>query len=284
MTTSPPSALARLTRRIPLVPASTKATQWLLDHGYLRERTLQVLEFPKSGGTWLAKLLSTTLEWPFLDDTPMPPGNNCVLRSHAMPSPRTPDLVYLVRDPRDAYTSLFHHRIHHWKLNSHYRHAWLEQHEEPLDADHIREQLPQFLEFESAFAGRRGSASPATWGHHVDAWHASRATTARRVLVSYEALRADTAHELTRIYHELFHTRLPHELADAVSTAHSITLRKQMTGHAGIGRSYIRSGQLGGWRETFSRRAGATLDRMAGDQMVALGYAADRTWWHDLNN
>lgn len=278
------SGPAAIVGRIPWVPAGTRATRWLIDHGYLKDRTVQVLEFPKSGGTWLARLIATTLEWPFLDDTPLPPGNSCVLRGHAVPTPRVPQLVYLVRDPRDVYVSLFHHRIHHWSSNSHYRRAWLEQHSRPLSAESIRTQMPDFLTFEHSFAGERGSASPVPWAGHVRAWETTRPSPGRRVLVSYEALRKDTPAEIMRIYNELCDGELPQQLAEAVAQSHSLKLRRDLTAHAGVGRSFIRSGTSGGWADALSKQSGQILEQQAGPEMRRLGYTHDTLWWHDLDD
>ena len=252
-------------------------------HGYLENRAIEVIEFPKSGGTWLARLLSTALEWPFFDDAAFPPSNNCVVRGHHLPATATPvSQIYLFRDARDTYVSLFHHRVRHWGENVHYRRAWLRQNDDSLNAGSIQAQMARFLQFEHAFAGRRGSGIPVPWGAHIEAWQRARASGAMAAESSYEELRGDTAGEVARLIEVLTGTRPPHELASAVSLAHDFELRRRAGGVETGSRSFLRSGVAGGWNEAFTRESGRVLQDLYGEQMKRLGYVHDEEWWQGL--
>jgi hypothetical protein len=41
-------------------------------------------------------------------------------------------------------------------------------------------------------------------------------------------------------------------------------------------------GEVGGWRESMTRSMGRQFDVAAGDLLVELGYADDRSWWREL--
>lgn len=276
------SGTSRAARLRPLsVSLGTRLTRWLLSRNYLAGRHVMVLEYPKSGGSWLARLISTALDWPFLDDTPAIPGNNCVLRGHQLPRPGQSGVVYLVRDPRDVYLSMFGQRVTHWDSNKWYRKAWLKQGLPVPTADNRRDLLPDFLRFEAAFVGRRGSASPRTWGGHVAAW--LDLDPKPGVLARYEDLRADTASELQRIYRELFDADYPAELARAVADSQRLDLRRGLT-HPGLGRSAVGKGSIGQWQASFSREAGRILHEQSGEQMLALGYEDSADWWEGLDD
>lgn len=267
--------------RLSPVPLGTRATHWLIDHGYLTDRVVRIFEFPKSGGTWLAQLLATTLEWPFLDNSALPPDNNCVLRGHNLAHGRSGRLIYMVRDPRDVYVSLYHHRIRHYRGNVSYRRAQISAMGEPLNPRSIREQFDSFLRFEQQYAGRRGSSTPASWSTHVRSFTPSL-TDPAKALVSYESLKEDTAGELARLYQELFAHELPKGLAERVAKAHDYRIRKTLQGAPRRGRSAIRVGRTGGWRDVFTRSSGQILTEHAGDMMLKYGYVQSRNWWRDL--
>ena len=267
-------------RRLTRVAGMTRVTRYLIDHGRTPGRCVMIVEFPKSGGTWLARLIATSLEWPFLDNWTWPPGNDCVLRGHQLPQLDRPDQVYMLRDPRDVYVSLFHHRVRHWYSNERHRTEWLAEFEEPLEASRIVEQLPDFLRFEERFAGERGSAVPVGWSGHVDAWRAVSEQGQSGVCVTYEALRADPVSELRRVLVAIVGDPGP-EIAEAAVTAHRFDLR-QKAQFVHTSQSFLRSGSSGGWRSVFSAPAGEVLEELHGAAMRRAGYETSGGWWHDL--
>lgn len=92
------------------VRVSAKLTAQLLRTNYARRLPLIGLtEFPKSGGTWVGQVLSTYLGIPM----PQRPRVPVVMRAlwHGHWAPPIPADLIVVRDPRDCYVSLFHHRV-----------------------------------------------------------------------------------------------------------------------------------------------------------------------------
>jgi len=66
-----------------------------------------VTEYPKSGGTWLAKMLADYLEVAFPQNSIFPIGCASVIHNHWKYSPRLTNVVYLMRDGRDLVVSLY---------------------------------------------------------------------------------------------------------------------------------------------------------------------------------
>ena len=262
------------------IAASTRLNFWLLDHGHLADRHLAVVEYPKSGGTWLARLLATALEWPFLDDWPSPVGNYCVLRGTTLKPNGKTNHVYVMRDPRDVYVSFFHHRARHWEGNPRYRDSWLGLHADPLDPQRIREQLPAYIRHERNFAGRRGAGAAETWSSHV----AKYLDVADKVPgTTYEALRSDPVSELRAVLKAVTGTQYSAEVAAAAVAAHDFEARKDAK-EWNSSRSFLRAGKAGGWRQKFSREAGRVVEELDGDVMRRAGYEDTSTWWKSLDD
>ena len=70
-----------------------------------------VSEFPKSGGTWVARMVSDYLQLPFPQLTIFPLGFRCVIQNHWTYHPKLQRVFYLYRDGRDVMTSYFFDRI-----------------------------------------------------------------------------------------------------------------------------------------------------------------------------
>lgn len=68
--------------------------------------TINVNEFPKSGGTWLSSLIAESVKYDF-NDNKMPRLGNSVIKHHRMRS-FTREVVML-RDPRSVAVSYYHH-------------------------------------------------------------------------------------------------------------------------------------------------------------------------------
>ena len=69
--------------------------------------TIHVNEFPKSGGTWLARMISECTQYRF-DDNLYPWFGNSVVKHHKKKLLK-PKMIQVVRDPRDVYVSLYFH-------------------------------------------------------------------------------------------------------------------------------------------------------------------------------
>lgn len=69
--------------------------------------TLNVNEYPKSGGTWVCRMLRDATGWRF-DDNAVPRYGSSIVKYHRIPLDVGRQAV-IVRDPRDVFVSLFFH-------------------------------------------------------------------------------------------------------------------------------------------------------------------------------
>lgn len=229
-----------------------------------------VNEYPKSGGTWLAQMLANALDVPFRygERVEIEPS---VTHGHFLSPLGLRNVVVLWRDPRDLLVSFYYHC---YFINEH-RNAALVQLMKtrcPFDdyAD-IRGNLPAFIRFIS-----ETPLSPSfTWPEFAHVW-AGRPGT---VQTSYEALRADTAGEITRVAEALTGRPLPDGRAEQAAECHDFARAKALSertkpSHAEV--SFVREGAIGGWRNHFAPGANAAL-REGGysEAMRKLGYTLE---------
>jgi hypothetical protein len=224
--------------------------------------TLHINEFPKSGGTWVCRMLRDLTGWRF-DDNAIPLPGKAVVKYHRLPLDVAP-LAVVVRDPRDVFVSLFHHSK-----------AVFE--DDPFNStmvDATRE----------IFARHHGEA--AQLGAFVErlltapiyprfAWHEfyehflARGTPIFR----YEDFRADAGGTLARLL-EAVGVEVSMETIEQVSEAHSIDriLARRAESGKDAGNTFIRRGKVGGYAEVLPPETVARIEQAEGATMRKFGY------------
>lgn len=235
-----------------------------------------VSEFPKSGGTWLASMLSDYLQLPFPRLIRLPVAFSCVLQNHWTYDPRLQRVTTIYRDGRDVMNSLFYHKIRvaqhsnrsgRYKVQKIYRKLFGR---DPSPED-IVELLPRFLEYEFTNP-RRGV--PAAWPDYVMGWH----DKTHVVSVSYENLLHDTPRALRGVIEQLTGEETDcWRLETAVEkfSFERVTGRKRGTVDIS---QHARKAIAGDWKNTFSREAAEIFNEYAGDVLVQLEYEQDKQW------
>lgn len=237
-----------------------------------------VLEFPKSGGTWLAEMIADYLGIPRPDRAIFPVLGRAVIHGHWPYTPRLHRVFYLVRDVRDVAISGYFRWL--WEV----RHPPYPQtvpyykRRMPVlfrpDADDIRACLPQFIhELAAAPPGSRLG-----WSQHVLAWRNAPQVASLR----YEDLLRDPFRELEKALQH--HTGAPIDrcrLEEAVAMNSFERRTGRRPGQADA-TSFLRKGVAGDWRNHTSRAAGAVFEEHFGDVLRLVGYETKRNWWREL--
>lgn len=222
--------------------------------------TLHVNEFPKSGGTWLCRMLSECLDWRF-DDNAYPLPGKAVIKHHRLNFTPKPT-VTVIRDPRDVAVSYYHHCRRPFSGDGFNRNS-VALMEERIFSKHDDEagELHAFVE-----AMTTDPITPRfTWG---DFYRRNDLSTA--IVVRYEDMRADTAASLTRVFQEL-EMDVPQERIKVVAESHNIEKileKREDTGEA----HFIRKGAVGGWRDVLDETSVTRIERDAGALLSAYGY------------
>ena len=226
-----------------------------------------VNEFPKSGGTWLAQMLSDALNVPFRRNAPIQ-FERSVTHGHFLCPLGLRNVIVLWRDPRDLLVSFYYHCFF---VNEHHNAKLVQLVKGRCPFEDYTDScanLPAFIRFLT-----KTPVSPSfAWPKFVHVWAGRQGT----LQTSYEALRADTPGELERLVERLTGTPLPEGRAAEVAERHSFARAKQAAERVRPNQaeiSFIREGALGGWRKHFTPEAEAAL-REGGyvKPMVSLGY------------
>jgi hypothetical protein len=236
-----------------------------------------VTEYPKSGGTWLARMVSDAMQVPFPQHYVLPIGFRSVVQNHWRYSPRLRRVFYLYRDGRDVMTSFFFHRMRTIRSRSEPNWEVVNRRAERLfgrgfDPDDTLSLLPLFIENE--FTRPRDART--NWRDHVTQWFdPARPGVA---YLSYEMLRTDPHLTLKRGIETV--TGKPIEDWRIESAVDRNSMVRQTGRKAGQeDRShFVRRGVVGDWRNHFTREAAEVFNRFAGDALVLLGYEDDQHW------
>lgn len=238
-----------------------------------------VTEHPKSGGTWLSRMISDYLEVPFPRYSLVPHAFSSVTHSHWGHDRRLRRVFYLYRDGRDVMTSFYFDRVRIARYQARPGSGRVRRTYEKLfgkdynPADVVRH-LPRFIEHEFAHPGR---GTPLNWRDHVEDWH-QPGREGRIAYLSYEELLDDCAGTLKRAIEEIADLEVdPWQLETTVEKMSMKRLTGRSPGQGDL-TQHIRKGIAGDWQQKFSREAAETFDHLAGDALVELGYESDRGW------
>ena len=238
-----------------------------------------VSEYPKSGGTWLAAMISDYLQLPFPQHSVLPLTFSCVVQNHWRFHPRLTRSFYLYRDGRDVVVSLYYDRLRLARhSNSPAREYVARTYEKLLgpkyDPEDIARHLPRFIEFEFNNPGRGASLN---WRDHIEDWvRPERKGT--MAYLSYERLKQDCVGTLSEAIESL--TQTPIDTVRLQRTVEKMSMQRQTGREPGQSdiTQHVRKGVVGDWRNHFTREAAGVFDEMAGDTLVHLGYENDRKW------
>jgi len=236
-----------------------------------------VSEYPKSGATWLGRMLADYLQVPLPQRPLLPVASTAVIHNHWRYDPRLRRVAYVTRDGRDVMVSLYFHRIRVFRDPRHVGGPRVRERYRRLfganwNPDDIQASLPKFMEEEF----RRPLACPQNWAEHVSSW--ARASTEAVAHVRYETLLEDGPRELSRLVTHLSGAEpVPARIRAVVEKFSFERVAGRSRGTEDRGH-FMRRGVAGDWRNHFTKDAAATFDRLAGDVLVRLGYEPDRTW------
>lgn len=218
-----------------------------------------VIEYPKCGGTWLARILRSYRGVERARGTTQVLCRGAILQRHALPAARFRKVVVIVRDPRDVWVSYYFHETH---LNPD-RSLMSRIGYDPAAAislnleNYIREKLEH-----PSRSGPRFSYEAFTnaWWDHPNVTR-----------VSYEDMSEDTVAAMSGVIDGLGWDRDDDRLCAAISE-HEF---KNITGRA-LGEedrfSHKRKGIVGDWRNYFTDELQALVEERQGALMKHLGY------------
>lgn len=221
--------------------------------------SILVTEFPKSGGTWLSRMLSDVLDLKFPRHE-FPGLKGSVFHGHYRRKFGRVPTIALWRDPRDIMISWYHHLLLSPKVNPSLRTKALVA--MPFsDYENVQKNLPDFIRI--CFSAKR-VGSRFTWNEYFDTYKGvllKKNSVERSTLVftSYEELRYDAAAELSRVVTCLGRAASQDTIESAVRNNSFKFLSGRAPGTVDNS-SYLRKGVVGDWQNYFSNEAVEVLD------------------------
>ena len=249
-----------------MIKSKIISAQRYLKWNYLPQlnSNIRINEFPRSGGTWLAKMLSDLYQLPFPQKSLLP-IERCIEHTHYR-GPFNHKTIVVLRDGRDVMTSAYFHflmyapnksssLVEHWREKISYQ--------ENLEA---KAQIKSFIQiFSENFkvGGRQTS-----WSDHAMSINSSSPVI---LVVKYEDMLTQCSSVLNNIIH--FLEIEPIEDVDTVITKNSFeNLARRKRGQEKIN-SFYRKGIAGDWKNYFDEE---TLELF-----MSLHGEAMRYWKYD---
>jgi hypothetical protein len=261
----------RMQRYRYLVAASHHLTLALAKRFHRMVPIIYVMGYPRSGTTWLCRLIADYLHLPHPQVWVTPFGGPAVTHTHDLASHKLPYSVYAVRDGRDAMVSFYYMYVRGMpdRPTRAYRNApWFP----PETRNNTRQHLPAFIEHIMT----RPHPRPYNWPTHVQ--RSLDRGPANMPLVHYESLHADPETTLATMLEVLCgQAPDPEQVRHTVDRNSFQRLSGRTSGQADTG-ALMRKGVVGDWRNHFTREAAEVFDHYAGEVLIRLGYENNRQW------
>lgn len=220
--------------------------------------------YPKSGVTWLLRLVCDLLEGIHQDTPQMKPlsyghpvTSDWIVRKahypyweHAIPHLKNKTVVVTQRDPRDIVVSAMYYR-------------------KTTDLD---------LAISVMVSPKR---SYAEW---VESWLASgeQLKVKKLIITRYERLHSQPYTELKGIVSHLITKPLAIPSDERIQEAIARQSFENMRKHYNDGGHFMRKGIVGDWRNHFDREQAKRFNGFFGEFMLEQGYVDDLEWWKDV--
>ncbi len=254
--------------------AANQGTRLLSLHYGAKFPFYYVVEYPRSGGTWIAHMLSDYLQIPLPKHSLLPIACEAVLHSHWTYNRRLHNPIYVLRDGRDVAVSMMFYAMRRIKTMRYYEKRFPSL--VHMKTGDYRGTLPRFLiEWFEHPAGCRLS-----WPDHVRQW----AFQDNIILVRYEDFNRDARSAFRALLGELNQQPLDDDLL--CMSVEKFAFQRQT--RRKIGQEDVtsnkRKGVVGDWRNYFSFEAAEIFEHYTKGLLFELGYESDNEWVKRLRN
>lgn len=264
-----------------------KLLRWLSDRAnkiiasrYGRDLPIvSVVEYPRSGGTWIAELIGDALELPFPKHNVFPLGCAGILHAHWSEADAVDNVVYVVRDGRDV------------AISQYYRAASALMGDDDSSAKYHRRHYPRLADQEGNLRNcerylkmfmedwfNNPAAVNVNWSKHVLQWLAADPIT----VVKYEKFREDAVSALSRVVREIAGTHVEEKILEAAVYKYSFQRQTGREVGEEVETAAKRKGIVGDWRNYFDRALGEKFQERCGDALLELNYESEASWYENL--
>ncbi|WP_431157045.1 sulfotransferase domain-containing protein [Winogradskyella poriferorum] len=241
--------------------------------------SIVLVEYPKSGGTWLGQLISSYFNISFPRNR-FPSVRRILYHGHYKPIfniKKNKHIVLLVRDGRDVMVSLYHHQL-----------LWNDKNRlHPKDVIYHRKNVP-FDDFENVkknmkdFIRYTFTANPSklkhftyqgNWRDFNNSWLNVKENSNNIYLIKYEDLLKDTDKAMSSILIDFFKVeRINKNELEGIINKYSFENQANRKKGEESKSSFLRKGVSGDWKNYFDEDAEKEFLRYSADTMKKLGY------------
>ena len=248
--------------------------------------SILIVEYPKSGGTWLGQLISEYFEIPFPRNR-FPILKKSVFHSHYLPKGRIPKnkkIIFLVRDGRDVMVSLYYHQLI-WNDKNKLNPKDVLYHRSKTafkDFEDVRGNMNDFIEYTYTQAPSKWQQFTymGNWFSFNKAWlEEMKKPNPNIYLVSYEDLLKDTYGTLQKMLSEFFKIEQvdSERLRGSVAKYSFENQTKRRKGEEKKN-SFLRKGISGDWKNYFGDQEKDSMKNYTKELLLDLGYEKDNNW------
>ncbi len=243
-----------------------------------------LVEYPKSGGTWLGQLVSNYLEIPFPRNR-FPIIRRSLFHGHYLPKHigDNQKIIFLVRDGRDVLISFYHHQLIWNEKNKSEPHN-VHYHRKEVGFDNyenVKENILQYMEYsyEHRLSKFRRFVFPGNWYEYNNTWLQKMENDERIYLVRYEDLLENTQNTLQKLLENFFDIPEVDE-EHLKSVIHRFSFENQTKRKKGEEntKSFLRKGVRGDWKNYFGEKEKEEFKKYSQDLLVRLGYEHTNEW------
>ena len=230
-----------------------------------------VTEYPKSGGTWVAQMLSAYLDLPFPRNE-RPKVRSCIMHGHYLYSPFMKNVICVLRDGRDVVVSAYYHMLFPNDRNSPCLVERSRRQNVFDDYEDITFNLPRFMEYLFTVENKRFLHF--NWNEFVESWLNKPNAT----MVKYEDMLTDAAQTLRPTIEST--TGITVDIQKLKKIEEKFSFKRMARREPGMedSASFLRKGIAGDWKNKFDKTACEVFDHYAGENLIRMGYEKDRSW------
>lgn len=244
-----------------------------------------VMEYPKSGGTWLSQLIAAYFDLPLPRNT-MPSLRKSVVHGHYLPNNlflRNKPLVFLIRDGRDVMVSLYYHQlIWHEKNKLKPKDVLYHRANVPFDDyDQVEKNMAAFIQytFQHQPSVFQHFTYMGNWYEYNLAWLKAKERSNDIHFVRYEDLLNQPFETLSNLFQIGFGQRKTDEkkLKMVIERFSFKNQTKRRQGEENKS-SFLRKGIHGDWKNYFGAEEKQLFKSYTKDLLVKFGYEENMDW------
>ncbi|MFX0142149.1 MAG: sulfotransferase domain-containing protein [Candidatus Hodarchaeota archaeon] len=224
---------------------------------------IQIIEHQKSGGSWLARILSDYFDCTFYSSQSIGwMKKKGIVRIHPryQYTGKSSNQIYVLRDGRDVLTSYYFHMFYRLEIS---QSKYFE------DINNIKANMSKYLEMYY----RNKLNNKIIWDSHVIYW-----TKIVKHIVRYEDLLVDTFGTVKRLIEEMQEKSVDERKLKSAIEKNDFKKLSGRTKGEEDSKSFFRKGISGDWKNYFNNKSARIFNKFSGATLIKFGYEDDDSW------